>query len=404
MNGGVIIQDEKRVQEAQRSMEGRRRKNALFLAACLATASLSVVILIVLLAAIFTQGLHFLSWDFLTSFPNPSPEKSGIYAAMLGTVWVCVVCAAVTFPLGVATAIFLEEYRPRRNIWLKRFHGFVQLNIANLAGVPSVVYGIIGLTAFVQMFNLFGTAAKPSFEIGASYSYQYLAEDVESVLLIPVEDSQSDAPLLEPGLVARTPGGERVEVNVIGPTDPVPNDPALLARTLRSDAEGGLIGDASWYHVRLPFGRGVLTGGLTLSLVILPILIVASQEAIRAVPDSLREGALGLGATPWQTVWRVVLPSAVPGMMTGFIISMSRAIGEAAPLLMIAGIIYVTSTPGHLMDDFSAMPLQIYNWAQRPQEAFHDLAASGIIVLLVVLLTFNAAAIYIRYKTQKPVA
>jgi phosphate transport system permease protein len=146
----------------------------------------------------------------------------------------------------------------------------------------------------------------------------------------------------------------------------------------------------------------VLAGGLTLMLVVLPIIIVASQEALRAVPDSLREGALAAGSTRWQMVSRMTLPAAIPGIMTGSILAMSRAIGEAAPMLVIAGVVYITFTPNNLMDDFTVMPLQIYNWAGLPQAEFHQVAASGIIVLLAILLTFNAVAVMIRQKFQKP--
>jgi phosphate transport system permease protein len=162
------------------------------------------------------------------------------------------------------------------------------------------------------------------------------------------------------------------------------------------------LSEPEWYYLRVPFGRGVLAGGMTLMLVILPIVVIASQEALRAVPDSLREGALAAGATRWQMVRHMTLPAAVPGIMTGSILAMSRAIGEAAPVLVIAGIVFITFTPRNLMDDFTVLPLQIYNWAQRPQEEFHRIAATGIIVLLAVLLTFNAAAVLIRQKFHKP--
>ena len=181
----------------------------------------------------------------------------------------------------------------------------------------------------------------------------------------------------------------------------MPSDSNLRAVTLRTDAEAGRISRKAWYYLQLPFGRGVLAGALTLMLVVLPIVIVSSQESLRAVPDSLREAALGLGATRWQVVWNVTLPASIPGIMTGSILATSRAIGEAAPILIIAGIVYIASAPGHLMDDYSVMPLQIYNWAQRPQKDFHGLAATGIIVLLVILLTFNAVAVFIRQRLQK---
>ncbi|MHC5113625.1 MAG: phosphate ABC transporter permease PstA [Planctomycetota bacterium] len=264
--------------------------------------------------------------DFVTAAPSRKPEKAGIGPALVGTIWICAVCAIFALPLGVGTAIFLEEYPPR-NRFLRAIHGFVQLNITNLAGVPSIVYGIIGLTAFVQMFGVFGNLNAPMFTIGT------------------------------------------------------PDD---------------------WYYVQFPFGRGVFAGGLTLMLVILPIVIISAQEALRAVPGSLREGSLALGATRWQMIRRMTLPSAIPGIMTGSILAMSRAIGEAAPVLIICGIVFIRFTPQHLMDEFTALPLQIYDWAGRPQEAFHAIAASGILILLATLLTFNAFAILVRQKFQRP--
>ncbi len=205
-------------------------------------------------------------------------------------------------------------------------------------------------------------------------------------------------------MVATTPSGRPVAIHVIPPRGPLPADPATRARTLRADAESGRISKKSWYYIRLPLGRSVFTGGLTLMLVILPVVIIASQEALRAVPDSLREGSLGLGATRWQMVRRVTLPAAIPGVMTGSILAMSRAIGEAAPVLIIAGVVYIGSAPANLMDNFTVMPLQIYNWSQRPQSEFHQVAATGILVLLAVLFVFNALAVLIRQKVQKPLS
>ncbi len=264
--------------------------------------------------------------DFISNPPSRNAEKAGMGPAMWGSIWICVACATLALPIGIATAIFLEEYKPT-NRTVRWMHGFLQLNITNLAGVPSIVYGIIGLTAFVQMFGVFGAFDDPAFTIGDS------------------ED---------------------------------------------------------WYYFKFPLGRGVLAGGLTLMLVILPIVVVSAQESIRAVPDSLREGALASGATKWQMIWKMTLPAAVPGIMTGSILAMSRAIGEAAPILVIAGVVFIRFTPQNLLDDFTAMPLQIYNWAGRPQEEFWRVAASGIIVLLAVLLTFNATAVFIRQKFQRP--
>jgi hypothetical protein len=157
---------------------------------------------------------------------------------------------------------------------------------------------------------------------------------------------------------------------------------------------------APWYF-RIPLGRGVLTGGLTLMLVILPIIIISAQESLRAVSGSLRQASLAMGASKWQTIWRVTLPGSIPGVMTGIILAMSRAIGEAAPILIIAGIVYITFAPSHLMDDFTALPLQVYNWASRPQSEFHDIAAAGIILLLALLLVFNGVAVLIRQLSQK---
>lgn len=310
-----------------RSRAFRTFKDKYFVVFCIFSALLSIVVLGILLSSIGIQGTKFLTTDLLSNAPSRNPEDAGIYPAMWGTIMICLVCAATAIPLGVGTAIFLEEYKPVHP-WLRRFHSFVQVNITNLSGVPSVVYGILGLTVFAQMFNWgwVGTADEPFLEIGTF---------------------------------------------------------------------------ENWYYFRLPIGRSVLAGGLTLMLLVLPVIIISSQEALRAVPDSLRKGALALGATRWQMIWRMTLPSAIPGIMTGTILSMSRAIGEAAPILIICGVAYITFTPEHLMDDFTAMPLQIYNWAARPQEEFHQVAASGIIVLMGILLTFNAVAIIIRQKFQK---
>lgn len=402
MNRPLIIHDPQRMRQATRSTASRTRKDAIFRGICIATASLSVVILVLLLSAIVVQGFRHLNLSFLTSPPNPDPARAGIGPALWGTVWVCVVCALFTLPIGVATAVLLEEFPPKRK-WVRRVHSFIQLNIANLAGVPSVVYGIIGLTVFVQMFNLAGSAHQPMLELGVHYYDQYLTEG-DRVVLVPAADGESPTAHLSDGMSAWRPNGQQVELNVLGPGEPLPSDEQLRGLTLRADAEGGRISEKAWYYLRFPFGRGILAGGLTLMLVVLPVLIISTQEALRAVPSSLRDGALGMGATRWQVVWKVTLPAALPGIMTGAIISMSRAIGEAAPLLMIAGVVFIANAPGHLMDDFTAMPLQIYNWAQRPQLPFHELAASGILVLLAVLLVFNALAIFIRQRTHKPLS
>ncbi len=305
-----------------RSTASRLLTNRAFLTVCLFTTSLAMLVLAGLLISIFWQGFGTLSWKFITNFASRKPAEAGILAPLLGSVWVCAICGLVALPLGVGTAIFLEEFAKR-----SRFTRIVQTNIMNLAGVPSIVYGILGLTAFARLFGAFGNNTEDALVFG----------DEESLLFF-----------------------------------------------------------------RLPFGSSVLAGGLTLMLVILPVVIISTQEALRAVPSSLRAGAFALGATRWQTVWGITLPAAIPGIMTGAILSMSRAIGESAPILVLGGLLLVFNTPKNLMSDFAILPLQIYNWAGRPQEAFHALAASAIIVQLVVLLLFNGLAVLIRQRLQKP--
>ncbi|MDZ7831983.1 MAG: PstA family ABC transporter permease [Desulfobacterales bacterium] len=397
-----VISDPGRMQAVRRSVAGRHRTERWFRRICFGITAFAVLLLVLFLAAILYNGIGTLSQHFLTAPPGPDPSQAGFYPAIWGTVWLLVLVAVFTLPLGIATAIFLEEFRPRRQL-LRRALAFVQANITNLAGVPSVVYGIVGLTAFVSMFQLFGSPNSPAFEMGIQY-YDQFYNQAGVVMLVPV--NRPDAPYTDPeqGMTAMTPEGEGLKVHVIDADAPWPEDETLSARTLRENDMAGRIDRRQWYYFRIPFGRGVLAGALTLMLVILPIVIISAQESLRAVPDSLREAALGLGATRWQVVRRVTLPSALPGIMTGAILAISRAIGEAAPLLMIAGIVFISNPPGHLMDDFTAMPLQIFNWAQRPQASFHEIAASGIIVLLAVLLTFNAAAVLIRQKFQKPLS
>lgn len=296
---------------------------------CLSAALTSVLILGILLTSIGYQGVKYLNWDFLTSFPSRHPEESGVKAAIFGSLYVLAVCSIISLPLGVGTAIFLEEFRPRGR-FSKRAHAFIELNIRNLAGVPSIVYGVIGLTVFANFFNVFQDQIGP-------YEYWWSVGDPYSA-----------------------------------------------------------------FFFGIPFKRGALAGGLTLMLVILPIVIISSQEALRAIPPSLREGVLAQGATRWQMVWKMTLPKSIPGIMTGSILAMSRAIGEAAPILAIAGIVYVNYVPSNIFDDFTVLPLQIYNWAGKPQKEFHQVAASGIIVLLAILFIFNLTAVLIRQKFEKP--
>ena len=307
---------------APRSAASRLFQNRAFLWLCLIATNLAVLALAILLISIVWQGWSTLDADFVTQRASRKPDNAGILVPLWGSVWVCAICGLVALPLGVGTAIYLEEFARRT-----RFTRFIQTNILNLAGVPSIVYGILGLTAFARMFGAFGTGADAGVEFG-------------------------------------NPDG--------------------------------------LFYFRLPFGSSVLAGGLTLMLVILPIVIISTQEALRAIPPSLRSGALALGATTWQTVWGMTLPAAIPGIMTGAILAMSRAIGESAPLLVVGSALFLMATPNNLMSDFSVLPLQIFNWAQRPQAGFHDLAASAIIVQLIVLLAFNGVAVFIRQRLQKP--
>ena len=274
--------------------EARKRKGKVFEWLCRGAILFGIVSLVVLLFDVTRDGLTWLSWDFLTSYPSRIPERAGIQSAILGTMWMMVLVAVISFPLGVGAAIYLEEYAPSN-----RLTRLLQTNIANLAGVPSIVYGILGLAVFVRYFAL---------------------------------------------------------------------------------------------------ERSILSGALTLSLLILPVVIISAQEAIRAVPRSLRMASYGLGATRWQTIRGQVLPAAFPGILTGTILSLSRAIGETAPLIMIGALTFIAFPPTSPMDPFTVLPIQIFNWASRPQSEFHDLAAAAIVVLLVLLLTMNAAAIYLRNR------
>ncbi len=533
----------------ERPVATRHRRDRRFVTFCVVTAFFSVVILVFLLGAIVYNGAPHISRGFLQGTPSADAAQAGIRPALFGTVWVCGICAVFALPIAVATAIFLEEFKPHHPL-MRWFHSFVEINITNLAGVPSVVYGIIGLTAFVALFGMFGQNVNDAqVELGIHFSDQFGAADSrgEAVIEFPVEEKLNASVEIETG-VRGLVNDEWTDITVIGPWDPLPEDATLHRSTIRHgsragrveidgqafdefrsfngavlrvpvddltapvqrvergmrvlneagdevrvkviDAEeipkvtlregtaaervtegnqhfdqfatsdnqilrvavesatspptelvedmilfttagqpvvvalstsnrkskyrsnfdlllraapaGGRIERPAWYYFRLPIGRGVLAGSLTLMLVILPIVIIASQEALRAVPDSLREGAFAMGATPWQSVWNITLPAAIPGIMTGAILAISRAIGEAAPILVICGIVYITWAPRHMMDDFTVMPLQIYNWASRPQEEFHALAAAAILVLLVVLLSFNALAVFIRHKLQKP--
>ena len=260
--------------------------------------------------------LEFTSWltpHLITSAQSADPLKSGIRIAILGSIWTIFITVLVAFPIGVGSAIYLEEYASHN--W---FNSLIQTNINNLAGVPSIIYGILGLALFVRA--------------------------------------------LEP---------------------------------LTSGSLFG-IGDASTAN-----GRTILAAGLTLALLILPLIIINGQEAIRAVPISLRQASYGLGASKWQTIWHHVLPSAMPGILTGTILAISRAIGETAPLVVIGAATFIPFNPSSPFSKFTTLPIQIYQWTSRPQVEFRNLAAAAILVLLILLLSLNAAAILLRNRFSK---
>lgn len=273
-----------------------------------------LLVLTLLIFDVVRDGYHRLGWDFLTSYPSRKPEQAGILSAWVGTLWIMFTTAFCAVPLGIGSGIYLQEYAPKNKLT-----DLIEINIANLAGVPSVIYGILGLGLFV--------------------------------------------------------------------------------RTLHLD-------------------RSVLAGGLTLSLLILPVIILATREALRAVPSSIREGSYALGATKWQTIQHQIIPSAMGNILTGVILAMSRAIGETAPLITLGALTYIPFLPTHpvsiseefpflhfsvqgLRDPFTVLPIQIFNWVSRPQKGFLADAAAGIIVLLTITLCMNAIAIYLRQKNQK---
>jgi phosphate transport system permease protein len=402
---------------AQRPNSAAKRKffDAGFRWLCIATATLSVFVLIVLLYSIVSRGAGRLSYQFLVSSPNSDPELAGIWPALMGTVWTCGACALLTLPIGVGTAIFLEEFKPR-SAFMRGLHSLVQLNISNLAGVPSVVYGIIGLTAFVTMFGMMENATQRDkanrsvFEFGATYYYQFLTVN-DQVLKVPVEEMRAASPGVSEDAIAPIDGlnsidklGNVVQMHVIKKGAPLPDSDAEQSISVRWNETPGKTSHEAWYHFRVPFGRSVLAGSLTLMLVVLPVVIISSQEALRAVPRSMRDAALGMGATNWQSVWNVTLPAAVPGIMTGSILAMSRAVGEAAPIMMISGVVFMTSGPQNLMSDFTVLSLQIFDWSSRHEPRFHAISAAAIIVLLIMLLVFNSLAIVIRQWFSRPLS
>ncbi len=278
-------------------VEARKRRSLALAAGLLLAALFGLLVLVTLLVDVFLKGLPWLDLAFLDSYPSRIPERAGIKSALVGSLWVMGLTALLAVPVGVASAVFLEEYAPRG--W---FFRAIQVNIANLAGVPSVLYGILGLALFVRFFGL---------------------------------------------------------------------------------------------------GRSLLAGSITMALLVLPVLIIATQEALRAVPSGLRESAYALGATRWQVVWGHLLPVAAPGILTGVILALSRAIGETAPLIMIGAFSFVAFLPASVLDSFTVLPIQIFNWTARPQVEFQGLAAAAIVVLMVLLVAMNLGAILLRHHCEK---
>lgn len=283
----------------EKRMKSRVRNNSILKFIFLLSTLFGLIVLAVLLVRVFSQGIAWLDWDFITGRLSTDPDRAGIMGAILGTSWLMLVVIPVTLFIGVGTAIYLELYAKSG-----RFQNFIATNISNLAGVPSIVYGLLGLTIFVRA---------------------------------------------------------------------------------------------------LDFGNVVLAGGLTLSLLVLPIVIVAAQESIRAVPNFLSEASYGMGATKWQTVKKIILPAALPGILTGSILALSRAIGETAPLTVIGIPALLIPFPGGLFDTFTALPMQIYYWTLDASlvAEYTYLAAATIIVLLVLLFLLNSVAIFIRNKFQQ---
>jgi phosphate transport system permease protein len=277
----------------------RRALDLAFQAVALVVLCLALTALAALIWDVWRDGAGRLSWDFITGFPSRRAAMAGIWHALTGTVFVILVTAAIAVPIGVAAAIHLEEYGRRSAV-----SRLIEINITNLAAVPSIIYGLLGLGLFVRTMGL---------------------------------------------------------------------------------------------------GRSVLAGGATLALLVLPVVILSTREALRAVPPSLREGSYALGATKWQTIWYQVLPVAMPGILTGLILALSRAIGETAPLITIGAVTFITFAPDSVWSPFTVLPIQIFNWVSRPQVEFQANAAGGIVVLLVLLLTMNAVAIVLRDRYQKKV-
>lgn len=278
-------------------VKSRARSGKIWQWVLFGSTALAIVLLGMLLGSIIQPGWSWVSWHLVTDMPSRKAELAGMNSAIWGSIWIVLGSALFSFFIGVGTAIYLEEYAAKNALTR-----FVQTNISNLAGVPSIVYGLLGLVVFVQWLSL---------------------------------------------------------------------------------------------------GRSISAGALTMGLLILPVVVISSQESIRAVPLGLRQASYGLGATKWQTIRAHVLPSAMPGILTGMILSMSRAIGETAPLIVVGASSLVLTSPTGPLSSFTAMPVQIYNWSSRPQQEFEHLAAGAIIVLMIILLSMNAFAIILRQRLSK---
>ncbi|NCP22024.1 MAG: phosphate ABC transporter, permease protein PstA [Flavobacteriales bacterium CG03_land_8_20_14_0_80_35_15] len=279
------------------SIQKNRLKDQLFKFWGIACTLAGLVLLVIFIGGILVDGLSRIDWAFITDLPSRKAEKSGIWTPLMGSVWVLILTALISFPISVAAGVYLEEYAKKN-----RLSALLEINISNLAGVPSIIYGLLGLEVFVRIMHL---------------------------------------------------------------------------------------------------GASVLAGALTLSLLILPIIIVATREAIKAVPNSIREASYALGASKWQTIWNQVLPASSGGILTGVILALSRAIGETAPLIVVGALAYVPFAPKGPLDQFSVLPIQIFNWISRPQQGFIDNAAAAIIILLFITFIMNGIAVYFRNKWQK---
>lgn len=280
-------------------MSSSRLKDKIFRFVGLTAIIGCLLVLAVFIGFIIYQGIDRLSWDFMVSLPSRFAEKSGIYTAWIGTLWILVLTTLVSFPLGVGAGIYLEEYAQK-----SKLSTLLEINIANLAGVPSIIYGLLGLEVFVRIMKM---------------------------------------------------------------------------------------------------GNSILAGALTLALLILPIIIVSTREALRAVPSSIKEASVALGASKWQTIWNQILPASFGGILTGVILAISRAVGETAPLIVIGALAYVPFAPEGPFDEFTVLPIQIFNWVSRPQHEFVINAAAAIIVLLLITFIMNGIAVYLRNRWQQKI-